>query len=49
MCPGYAGTFFWVDPAEELVGILMTQAPPGPIQAYYALHIRQLVHQAIVD
>jgi CubicO group peptidase (beta-lactamase class C family) len=49
MFPGHAGTTFWVDPEEELVGILMTQAPPGQIQAYYSLHIRQLVHQAIAD
>ena len=27
MWAGYAGTFFWVDPQEELVGVYMTQAP----------------------
>jgi len=26
MWAGYAGTFFWVDPQEELVGVYMTQA-----------------------
>ena len=45
---GYAGTYFWVDPKEELVGILMTQAP-GPSRAYYRRLLRQLVYQAIAD
>jgi CubicO group peptidase (beta-lactamase class C family) len=31
---GYAGTYFWVDPKEQLVGVLMTQAP-GPSRPYY--------------
>jgi CubicO group peptidase (beta-lactamase class C family) len=34
MWAGYAGTFFWVDPQEELVGIYMTKAP-SPIRACY--------------
>ena len=34
MWAGYAGTFFWVDPKEEIVGVYMTQAP-SPICAYY--------------
>ena len=45
---GYAGTYFWIDPQEELVGILMTQAP-GASRAYYRRQIRQLVYQAIVE
>ncbi len=48
MWGGYAGTYFWVDPEEELVGVLMTQAP-GPSRAYYRREIKQLVYQAIVD
>src|SRR5215831_4369061 len=34
MWAGYAGTYFWVDPKEEIVGIYMSQAP-SPIRAYY--------------
>lgn len=48
MWAGYAGTYFWIDPEEELVGVLMTQAP-GPSRAYYRRHIKQLVYQAIAD
>jgi CubicO group peptidase (beta-lactamase class C family) len=48
MWGGYAGTYFWVDPKEELVGIYMTQAP-SPIRAYYRRLFKQLVYQAIVD
>ena len=45
---GYAGTFFWVDPKEEIVGIYMTQAP-SPIRAYYRRMFKSLVYQALVD
>ena len=45
---GYAGTYFWVDPKEQLVGILMTQAP-GPSHAYYRRLLRALTYQAIAD
>ena len=45
---GAYGTVFWVDPQEELIGILMIQVRP-----YNHLDIRQefrdLVYQAIVD
>ena len=34
MWAGYAGTYFWVDPKEEIVGVYMTPAP-SPIRAYY--------------
>ena len=43
-----AGTYFWIDPKEELVGIMMTQAP-GPSRQYYRREIKQLVYQAITD
>ena len=26
---GYWGTYFWIDPAEKLIGIQMIQATPG--------------------
>jgi CubicO group peptidase (beta-lactamase class C family) len=48
MWAGYGGTFFWIDPEQELVGVLMTQAP-GPSRAYYRRQIKQLVYQAIVQ
>jgi CubicO group peptidase (beta-lactamase class C family) len=48
MWAGYAGTYFWVDPKEQLVGVLMSQAP-SPIRAYYRKELKQLVYQAIVD
>ena len=45
---GAYGTIFWVDPKEELIGVLMTQLRP-----YSHLNIRQdfevLANQAIVD
>ena len=45
---GSAGTYFWIDPKEELIGIMMTQAP-GPSRPYYRREIKQLVYQAITD
>jgi CubicO group peptidase (beta-lactamase class C family) len=45
---GFAGTYFWIDPKEELFGILMTQQP-GPIRVQYRKLFRQLVYQAIAD
>ena len=47
MWAGYAGTFFWVDPQEEIVGVYMTQAP-SPIRAYRKM-FKALVYQALVD
>jgi CubicO group peptidase (beta-lactamase class C family) len=48
MWAGYAGTFFWVDPKEELAVVLMTQAP-SPIRPMYRRLIKQFVYQAIID
>ena len=48
MWAGYAGTYFWVDPKEEIVAVYMTQAP-SPIRAYYRRLFKQLVYGAIVD
>jgi CubicO group peptidase (beta-lactamase class C family) len=45
---GFAGTYFWIDPKEELIGILMLQAP-GPARVQYRKLFRQLTYQAIVD
>tara|TARA_S200000501_G_C20843918_1_gene752881 strand:- start:743 stop:2038 length:1296 start_codon:yes stop_codon:yes gene_type:complete len=43
---GYAGTFFWIDPKENLIGILMSQTP-GAIRTYYRRMFKTLVYQAI--
>ncbi len=48
MWGGAAGTFFWIDPKEQLVGVFMAQAP-GPIRTHYRRLIKQLVYQSIVD
>ena len=48
MWAGYAGTFFWVDPKEQIVAVYMTQAP-SPMRAYYRKQIKQLVYQALID
>jgi CubicO group peptidase (beta-lactamase class C family) len=45
---GAYGTYFWVDPKEDLVVVSMTQAP-GPIRVYYRHMIKSLVLQAIAD
>jgi CubicO group peptidase (beta-lactamase class C family) len=46
MWAGYAGTYFWADPKEELCGVYMTQAP-SPIRAYYRRMFKNLVYQAL--
>src|SRR5262245_61081383 len=48
MWAGYAGTYFWVDPKEQLAVVYMSQAP-SPIRAYYRRLMKQLVYQAIMD
>ncbi len=48
MWAGFGGTYFWIDPKEELIGILMTQAP-SPERVYYRKLLKQLVYQAIVE
>jgi CubicO group peptidase (beta-lactamase class C family) len=45
---GSSGPYFWIDPQEALIGIMMTQAP-GPGLVQYRKLFRQLVYQAIVD
>jgi CubicO group peptidase (beta-lactamase class C family) len=48
MWAGYAGTYFWVDPAEQVTAVMMTQAP-SPARAFYRRLVKQLVYQAIID
>jgi CubicO group peptidase (beta-lactamase class C family) len=45
---GAASTFFWVDPAEQVTAVFLTQLMPSstyPIRS----ELRQLVYQALVD
>ena len=48
MWGGYAGTYFWVDPKEEMVAVYMVQAP-SPMRPYYRRLFKQLVYAAITD
>ena len=48
MWGGALGTFFWVDPTEDLVVVYMSQAG-GPTRAYYRRLIKDLVTQSIAD
>lgn len=42
---GYAGTYFWIDPKEQLVVVFMTTEPVR--RAQYRTAVRNLVYQAI--
>lgn len=44
---GVYGTYFWVDPQEQLVGVLMLCAPE--LRRHYRALMRQLVYQALED
>lgn len=48
MWGGYAGTYFWVDPKEEIVAVYMSQAT-GPARPWYRRLVKNLTYQAIVD
>ena len=48
MWAGYGGTYFWVDPKEQVTAVLMTQAA-SPMRAYFRKQVKQLVYQAITD
>jgi CubicO group peptidase (beta-lactamase class C family) len=45
---GAAGTYFWVDPKEQLVAVMMMQSP-GPTRPWYRREFKTLVYQAIAD
>jgi CubicO group peptidase (beta-lactamase class C family) len=45
---GAAGTYFWIDPREQLAVVMMMQSP-GPTRPWYRREVRQLVYQAIAD
>ena len=48
MWAGYGGTYFWVEPKEELAVVFMAQAP-GPSRGYYRKTLKALVSQSIVQ
>ncbi len=43
---GVGGTFFWIDPKEQLIGVMMAQTP-GAIRQSYRRMIKTLVYQAL--
>ena len=43
---GVSGTYFWIDPREELIAILMMQAPVQRMRYRYLM--RALVYQALI-
>lgn len=45
---GYAGTFFWAEPKEQICAVYMTQAP-SPVRAYYRRMMKSLVSQSLID
>jgi len=45
---GIHGTYFWVDPKEDMFVILMAQTP-GPIRTHFRGLMRELVYQALSD
>ncbi len=45
---GSTGTYFWVDPAEQLAVVFMAHTP-GPLRFYYRQMLHALVMQAIAD
>lgn len=47
MWAGAAGTFFWIDPKEQLAVVMMSQVP-GPIRPYYRRMIKQVVSAAVI-
>ncbi len=46
MWAGYAGTYFWADPKEQICTVYMTQSP-SPLRAHYRRMLKALVAQAL--
>jgi CubicO group peptidase (beta-lactamase class C family) len=44
---GVTGTYFWIDPKQELIAVLLTQAPVQRL--HYRYLMRTMVYQAIVE
>jgi CubicO group peptidase (beta-lactamase class C family) len=47
MWAGAAGTFFWIDPKEQMAVVFMSQVP-GPIRPYYRKLVKQAVSAAVI-
>ena len=45
---GIYGTYFWVDPKEKLIAVMMMQVS-GALRSHYRSLIRNLVYQALVN
>jgi len=45
---GAYGTYFWVDPREEMYAVFMVQGPNQPMRQTYRMGLRQMVYQAFV-
>ena len=46
---GAASTAFWIDPAEDLIVLFLTQLLPSTTYPLLRSQLRQLVYQALVD
>ena len=46
---GAYGTYFWVDPKEQLVSVFLVQAQAGPVVAGIQRDFETAVMQAIVE
>ena len=46
---GIFGTCFWIDPKEQLIAIMMNQAPPQALTLPYKYRMRHYVYGAISD
>jgi CubicO group peptidase (beta-lactamase class C family) len=47
MWAGASGTFFWIDPKEQMAVVVMSQVP-GPIRPYYRRMMKQLISAAVI-
>ena len=45
---GASGTFFWIDPKQELVVVAMSQVP-GPIRPYYRRLIKEMISSSVMS
>lgn len=48
MWAGAGGTFFWIDPKQELAVVAMSQVP-GPVRPYYRRLIKEMISSAVTS
>ena len=48
MWAGAGGTFFWIDPKQELAVVAMSQVP-GPVRPYYRRVIKEMISSAVTS